>query len=57
MRAPVTAARVADFRSQRPSLSTLRMGGGNVPRVPYKLPGDGGFQVCLVVVVRADRDA
>jgi len=20
------------------------MGGGNVPRVPYKLPGDGGFQ-------------
>lgn len=23
------------------------MGGGNVPRVPYKAPGEQGYQVCF----------
>jgi hypothetical protein len=27
------------------SLGGLRMGGSNVPRVPYKAPGEQGYQV------------
>jgi hypothetical protein len=47
------SGRVAGPRA-RP-LSSLRMGGGNVPRVPYKAPGEQGYQVfawlpgCLAV--------
>lgn len=36
------SGRVAGPRA-RP-LSSLRMGGGNVPRVPYKAPGEQGYQ-------------
>jgi hypothetical protein len=27
------------------AISALRMGGGNVPRVPYKAPGEDSYQV------------
>jgi hypothetical protein len=44
VRAPVTAAVARDPRG-RLAFSALRMGGGNVPRVPYKAPGEQGYQV------------
>jgi len=37
-------AGAADLRGAQPALSALRMGGGNVPRVPYKAPGEQGYQ-------------
>lgn len=44
IRAPVAAAVARDPRG-RLAFSALRMGGGNVPRVPYKAPGEQGYQV------------
>lgn len=44
---PLSAARVTGARGGCPALSALRMGGGNVPRVPYKAPGEQGYQVCF----------
>ena len=45
VRTRVSAGGPADPRA-RPGISALRMGGGNVPRVPYKAPGEQGYQVC-----------
>jgi len=42
VRTPLSAARAVDPRAAQP-LGALRMGGGNVPRVPYKLPGEQGY--------------
>jgi len=57
VRPPAAAARAADLRCSRPSLSALRMGGGNVPRVPYKAPGEQGYQVYFAGLLgsRAER--
>jgi hypothetical protein len=42
-RPSVSAARLTGPRAL--AISALRMGGSNVPRVPYKAPGEQGYQV------------
>merc|ERR1712216_508614 len=47
-------ARAANPRASA-TLSALRMGGGNVPRVPYKAPGEQGYQF-LDIWTRLQRE-
>jgi hypothetical protein len=48
-RAVSSSPKIAGLVPSRMSspLSSLRMGGGNVPRVPYKAPGEDSYQACF----------